>query len=120
MKRFAFSALIFAVASMAAIGAARANTVIIQNETSLCYGVHVQLFPSDGPPITIGRLQIDSKKRHLFTYKAPVKGAYSLFVGADPCYHGPIPGSTHAKDPRAEEIFNIVQPGQSVYIVRKP
>ncbi len=120
MKRLTFSALILAVAFLSAIAAAAASTVVVHNNTSICYTIDVKAYRNQGSPISIGRERIESKKQYVFKYAALPKGTYSLFLSGDACYHGTTPTPTHVKDPRPDEVFTIEQPGQSVYIVRKP
>lgn len=98
---------------------AQTRTVQVINETTRCYSVDVKGFGSDGALLHIGHARIDTKARQTFNYTYAGK-SLSLLVSADACYHGPVPGSTHAKDARASETFSIVQPGESVHIVRRP
>jgi hypothetical protein len=97
---------------------AQTRTVQVINETTRCYSVNVKGFGNDGTLLYIGHERIDAKAQRTFKYSYAGNGL-SLLVSADACYHGPVPGSMHAKDARASERFSIVQPGESVHIVRR-
>jgi hypothetical protein len=115
MKRLSFSVSILAIAWLSSICSAPANTIVLHNDTQMCYIVGIE---AGGKPVA-PRERIEARKRYTFKFEPSAKPA-TLFVFADACAMGLPVQSVHVKDPRVDEVFNMIQPGHSVYIVRKP